>query len=74
VRRLIQPVGIVFKGSGFYITDQRQLSSATSPAPKAISPPKDAEEKKALPAAESSKPTKTQAAESTKPAKTEAAD
>jgi putative FmdB family regulatory protein len=25
VRRVIQPVGIIFKGSGFYITDNRQL-------------------------------------------------
>jgi putative FmdB family regulatory protein len=25
VRRLIQPVGIIFKGSGFYVTDNRQL-------------------------------------------------
>lgn len=26
VRRLIQPVGLVFKGSGFYITDNRPKS------------------------------------------------
>lgn len=25
VRRVIQPVGVVFKGSGFYVTDNRQL-------------------------------------------------
>ncbi|NIN66377.1 MAG: hypothetical protein GTO63_17135 [Anaerolineae bacterium] len=25
VRRVIQPVGIIFKGSGFYVTDNRQL-------------------------------------------------
>jgi len=25
VQRVIQPVGIIFKGSGFYITDNRQL-------------------------------------------------
>ncbi len=25
VQRIIQPVGIIFKGSGFYITDNRQL-------------------------------------------------
>lgn len=29
VRRVIQPVGIVFKGSGWYITDSRKSSSAT---------------------------------------------
>lgn len=28
VRRLIQPVGIIFKGSGFYVTDNRQLPAA----------------------------------------------
>jgi putative FmdB family regulatory protein len=27
VRRVIQPVGIIFKGSGFYVTDNRQLSA-----------------------------------------------
>ena len=27
VQRLIQPVGIVFKGSGFYVTDHRKSSS-----------------------------------------------
>src|SRR6266511_3911730 len=29
VRRVFQPVGIVFKGSGCYITDSRKTSSAT---------------------------------------------
>jgi putative FmdB family regulatory protein len=28
VRRIIQPVGIIFKGSGFYVTDNRQLPAA----------------------------------------------
>lgn len=32
VKRLIQPVGIAFKGSGFYVTDSRKKSSAGSPA------------------------------------------
>ncbi len=32
IRRVIHPVGIVFKGSGFYITDSRNKSSHTSPA------------------------------------------
>ena len=27
VHRVIQPVGIIFKGSGFYVTDNRQLSA-----------------------------------------------
>jgi putative FmdB family regulatory protein len=47
VRRVIQPVGIIFKGSGFYITDHRQLSSAASPAQKALAAPKESGEKAA---------------------------
>jgi putative FmdB family regulatory protein len=27
VQRIIQPVGIIFKGSGFYVTDNRQLAA-----------------------------------------------
>ena len=34
IRRVIHPVGIVFKGSGFYVTDSRNKSSASSAAPK----------------------------------------
>lgn len=32
VRRVIQPVGIVFKGAGFYATDSRSTKSAAKPA------------------------------------------
>jgi putative FmdB family regulatory protein len=32
VRRVLHPVGVVFKGSGWYITDSRKSSSATTPA------------------------------------------
>ena len=32
VRRVIQPVGIIFKGSGFYVNDSRKSSSSSSPA------------------------------------------
>lgn len=31
VHRVICPVGIVFKGSGFYVTDHRNKSTATLP-------------------------------------------
>ncbi len=31
VRRLIQPVGVIFKGSGFYVTDNRAKSSTAIP-------------------------------------------
>jgi predicted nucleic acid-binding Zn ribbon protein len=39
VKRLIQPVGIAFKGSGFYVTDSRKSSSA---APRVDAPKGDA--------------------------------
>lgn len=29
VHRVVQPVGVIFKGSGFYVTDNRRSSSAT---------------------------------------------
>lgn len=32
VRRVIHPVGIVFKGSGFYVTDSRKKSTAATSA------------------------------------------
>jgi putative FmdB family regulatory protein len=32
LRKVFSPVGIVFKGSGFYRTDSRNGSSSTSPA------------------------------------------
>jgi putative FmdB family regulatory protein len=56
VHRVLQPVGIIFKGSGFYITDHRQLSSAASPAQKALAAPKESDEKKAATAPEPGKP------------------
>ena len=34
LRRIIQPVGIVFKGSGFYVTDNRSKSSTALPGKK----------------------------------------
>lgn len=49
IRRVIHPVGIVFKGSGFYITDSRKQSSATStPSSNGAEPAKsEAKEKDA---------------------------
>ncbi len=32
IRRIIYPVGIVFKGSGFYVNDSRNASSTAKPA------------------------------------------
>ncbi len=40
VHRVIQPVGVIFKGSGFYVTDNRQSSSPT------LAPPKEGEKEK----------------------------
>lgn len=34
VYRLLQPVGIIFKGSGFYVTDHRSSSSTTAAGKK----------------------------------------
>ncbi|MCS7177690.1 MAG: FmdB family zinc ribbon protein [Anaerolineae bacterium] len=34
VYRLVQPVGIIFKGSGFYVTDHRAASSTTGAGKK----------------------------------------
>jgi putative FmdB family regulatory protein len=34
VHRVMQPVGVIFKGSGFYVTDNRGRSSTGVPAPK----------------------------------------
>jgi len=34
LRKVFSPVGIVFKGSGFYRTDSRNGSTATAPAAK----------------------------------------
>ncbi|RLD00132.1 MAG: hypothetical protein DRI77_01225 [Chloroflexi bacterium] len=42
VHRLIQPVGVIFKGSGFYVTDNRAKSSTSKPS----STKKQSQEKK----------------------------
>src|SRR3954462_6009486 len=62
IRRVIQPVGVVFKGSGWYITDSRPKSSSDS----ADGPSKsDKSEKK-------DKPDKTEKSDSVKTEKTPA--
>jgi putative FmdB family regulatory protein len=55
VHRIIQPVGVIFKGSGFYITDNRQVSSPTLNPPKELDKPKEPKETKELPAGETKK-------------------
>ncbi len=37
LRKVFSPVGIVFKGSGFYRTDSRSTSSSTTAAPSSTS-------------------------------------
>ncbi len=32
VRRIFQPVGVIFKGSGWYITDSRKSESSSTPS------------------------------------------
>ncbi|MGE3798417.1 MAG: FmdB family zinc ribbon protein [Thermomicrobiales bacterium] len=56
IKRVLQPVGIVFKGSGWYITDSRESSSG---AAKAASPSSgDSKETKGPEPAKSSTETK----------------
>jgi putative FmdB family regulatory protein len=51
VHRIMQPVGVIFKGSGFYVTDNKSKSSTGIPANKK----KDEESKPATsPSGESS--------------------
>jgi putative FmdB family regulatory protein len=38
IRRVIHPVGVVFKGAGWYVTDSRKSSSATTPAAETAKP------------------------------------
>jgi putative FmdB family regulatory protein len=54
VHRIIQPVGIIFKGSGFYVTDNRSGSSSTLTSPTERD---NAKEKKEPSAEESGKET-----------------
>ncbi len=53
VRRIIFPVGLVFKGSGFYINDARSVTSAAVPEPNgsSASEPKSTEPASAKPSA-----------------------
>jgi putative FmdB family regulatory protein len=46
LRRVIQPVGIVFKGSGFYVTDNRSRSSTALPGKKETETKSDSKSEK----------------------------
>ena len=41
LRKVFSPVGIVFKGSGFYRTDSRKSAAAAAPAASSSSTPSD---------------------------------
>ncbi len=45
LRKLIQPVGVVFKGSGFYVTDNRGASNGGRTTSTTNSTAKDSAEK-----------------------------
>jgi putative FmdB family regulatory protein len=74
IRRVIGPVGVVFKGSGWYINDSRPKSGDSATLPPAAAKSTDGEK-----AADSAKPTtdapaKSVAAESKAPASSTGAD
>jgi len=46
VHRVIQPVGIVFRGSGFYVTDNRSRSSTALPGKKETETKSDSQSEK----------------------------
>jgi putative FmdB family regulatory protein len=54
IRRVPQPVGIVFKGSGWYVNDSRNAKNPTSTA-KSESPDKPADSSAAAPKESSEK-------------------
>ena len=61
VRRVIQPVGIAFKGSGFYVNDSAAKPAETKKpdAPKADAAPKEDAPAPSAPAATPEAPTPT---------------
>ncbi|WP_456695242.1 FmdB family zinc ribbon protein [Aeromicrobium sp. P5_D10] len=62
LRKVFNAVGVVFKGSGFYKTDSRSTSTASSPASSTSSSAessKPAKSESATPAASTSTPAKT---------------
>jgi putative FmdB family regulatory protein len=75
VRRVFQPVGIVFKGSGWYITDSRKSGSATVSGDDSASKPEKTaagdtaakSEAKSEPAAKSESASETKSSSESKP-------
>jgi putative FmdB family regulatory protein len=50
LKKVISPVGIIFKGSGFYSTDHKSPSGSTTSSGTAKKEPKKAETKESKPA------------------------
>jgi putative FmdB family regulatory protein len=62
IRRVVSSVGVVFKGSGFYVTDNRGKNSANGKNPETTSNTENPSEKKtATPAADAKKTSKASA-------------
>jgi putative FmdB family regulatory protein len=65
VHRLIHPVGIIFKGKGFYVTDNRKAKSSTAvPKSKSDSNSTTEKSKKSEKSESSSKDSKSSSSES----------
>ncbi len=61
VRRVIHPVGVVFKGSGWYINDSRSRNSTSAPAEDSSDAKASTTSKKTETPAAKSEPVKTAA-------------
>ncbi len=59
VRRVIHPVGIIFKGSGFYVTDNKKSTALTSRS-ESSEPAEKKETKKDSPSSDTSKAASTE--------------
>ena len=58
VERLISPVGIIFKGSGFYVTDNKKSQAVAPATPKGSTKPGEPKKESPQPANPETKPTK----------------
>ncbi len=61
VHRVLQPVGIIFKGSGFYVTDHRAPSPTAVPGESKSEPKSDGRDKSGDQPAETPKSTDSKA-------------
>jgi putative FmdB family regulatory protein len=68
VRRVIQPVGVIFKGSGWYITDNRKSTNESVPAAKSDTPAETKSESKPDANAEAKSDSKSETKSEAKPA------